>query len=249
MSCYQSSEPAAPESWWWCCCRSAEMGEAAGQFRSEEGVAAPPLLPSGQVQLMSSMMSSAGQPGTPQSWQGAASQYQQGFGQSSPHTYPYVYGYRYPHYDNSPYWYRGYPAQTSESDSEAPPPPQPPAIYPWMRETKSSRSSQFSSSSSFAQAQASSSSDKSEPQTGEMSPPQPGLSWLILLQVTATCRTARRPPRGPGRPTPAANWWSWRRSSTSTDICVDPGQWSGQLALYNCIPLPLTSSIRKQFIW
>ena len=179
MSCYQSCEPAAPESWWWCCCRSAEMGEAAGQFRSEEGVAAPPLLPSGQVQLMSSMMSSAGQPATPQSWQGAASQYQQGFGQSSPHTYPYVYGYRYPHYDNSPYWYRGYPAQTSESDSEAPPPPQPPAIYPWMRETKSSRSSQFSSSSSFAQAQASSSSDKSEPQTGEMSPPQPGLSWLI----------------------------------------------------------------------
>ena len=114
--------------------------------------------------LMSSMMSS---PQAGGSWPGTNPQYQQGFGQASPHTYPYMYGYRYPHYENSPYWYRGYPVQASESDSEAAHPPQPPAIYPWMRETKSSRTGQLSTSSSFGQ-QASSSSDKTESQTGEM---------------------------------------------------------------------------------
>ena len=73
--------------------------------------------------LMSSMMSSP-QAGT---WAGTNSQYGQGFGQNSPHTYPYMYGYRYPHYENSPYWYRGYPVQAPEAESETAPPPQPPA--------------------------------------------------------------------------------------------------------------------------
>ena len=132
------------------------MTDPARQLACEEG-GVPPL-------LMSSMMSS---PQAGGSWPGTNPQYQQGFGQASPHTYPYMYGYRYPHYENSPYWYRGYPVKSSESDSEAAPPPQPPAIYPWMRETKSSRTGQLSTSSSFGQ-QASSSSDKTESQTGEM---------------------------------------------------------------------------------
>ena len=135
-------------------------GDGVGALTGVPGVpGVSPLLPGGH------MMAGPGQgwPGTPQ-------YQQQGFGGSSgpgtPHTYPYMYGYRYPHYENSPYWYRGYPGQTSDSsEPEVASPPQPPAIYPWMRETKSSRSAQFSSSSSFAQA--SSSSDKSESQSGE----------------------------------------------------------------------------------
>merc|ERR1719438_669794 len=73
-----------------------------------------------------------------------------------------MYGYRYPHYDNSSYWHRGYPGPQADSDPEVPPsgpplPPQP-AIYPWMRETKASRGQGFTSGHS-------SSSDKSDTQT------------------------------------------------------------------------------------
>ena len=78
----------------------------------------------------------------------------------------------------SPYWYRGYPGPQTDTEAEVAPPgppaPPQPAIYPWMRETKSSRggggafSSQQSSASSYPQA-ASSSSDKSDTQTGQWS--------------------------------------------------------------------------------
>ena len=48
------------------------------------------------------------------------------------------------------------------------PPPAQPAIYPWMRETKSSRAQAFASQSSSSYPQpASSSSDKSDSQTQE----------------------------------------------------------------------------------
>ena len=139
-------------------------GQLAGEETEQSSDVVPPLLPAGH--LMSNMMPAGGS----QTWPGMASHYQQGFGQSSPHTYPYMYGYRYPHYENTPYWYRGYSSsQSGETEPETgpAPPPQPPAIYPWMRETKSSRSGHFSTSTSFAQA--SSSSDKSDTQTGEIS--------------------------------------------------------------------------------
>ena len=80
----------------------------------------------------------------------------------------------------SPYWYRGYSSQADTEGELSTPggaggagpsvPPQP-AIYPWMRETKSSRSQSFSSHQSSAtnypQA-ASTSSDKSDTQTGRV---------------------------------------------------------------------------------
>ena len=140
-------------------------GQLGGEETEQTSEVVPPLLPAGH--LMSNMMPGGGG----QAWPGVASHYQQGFGQSSPHTYPYMYGYRYPPYENTPYWYRGYSSSSQSAETEPEPgpapPPQPPAIYPWMRETKSSRSSHFSTSTSFAQA--SSSSDKSDTQTGETS--------------------------------------------------------------------------------
>ena len=148
-------------------------GQVTGGDETEQGseAAVPPLLPASH--LMSNMMAPPGAgagagAGAGQAWSGVASHYQAGFGQSSSAGYPYMYGYRYPHYENTPYWYRGYPSQSGDSEPEVSPAPpsQPPAIYPWMRETKSSRSAHFSTSTSFAQA--SSSSDKSDSQTGEM---------------------------------------------------------------------------------
>ena len=138
-----------------------------------------------------------------QSWSASSGQYQQqgaGFPQTT-HTYPYMYGYRYPHYtDNrslqwqslisiimfifSPYWYRGYPGSGDAESVELPPPlpAQPAMIYPWMRETKSNRSTagqSFSASqnSSNYQQTASSSSDKSDTQTGKF--------WYLVTQKWA----------------------------------------------------------------
>ena len=145
-----------------------------GEEGEETSGVVPPLLP--PPHLMSNMMAAGAgagpaHSGAGQTWPGVASHYQPGFGQSSGQTYPYMYGYRYPHYENTPYWYRGYQPQAGETEPEASPapPPQPPAIYPWMRETKSSRAAHFPTSTSFAQA--SSSSDKSDSQTGPIPPP------------------------------------------------------------------------------
>ena len=94
-----------------------------------------------------------------------------------------MYGYRYPPYEahTNPYnWYRGYTAQ-SDTEADLPPNSAPPtlptptpgpaqpAIYPWMRETKSSRSQGFASQSGINYPQAaSSSSDKSDTQTSKI---------------------------------------------------------------------------------
>jgi len=92
-----------------------------------------------------------------------------------PQPYPYMYpGYpagpsRYGYDAASAYsWYRGYPQQASDSahldTGETGGHVQQPAIYPWMRESKSSRSQSFSASQPSSFQQASSSSDKPDTQ-------------------------------------------------------------------------------------
>jgi len=91
-----------------------------------------------------------------------------------PQHYPYMYpGYpagpsRYGYDAASAYsWYRGYPQQASDPahlDSGETGHIQQPAIYPWMRESKSSRSQSFSASQPSSFQQASSSSDKPDTQ-------------------------------------------------------------------------------------
>lgn len=93
------------------------------------------------------------------------SQYQQQNFPQAPHGYPYPYGYRYPPYENSPYWYRGYTQQAPEASADVDLAPPQPAIYPWMRESKSSRSHFSAPSTNFPQA--SSSSDKSDSQPAD----------------------------------------------------------------------------------
>ena len=107
--------------------------QVSGEETEQSSETVPPLLPAGH--LMSNMMTAgagAGGGGGGQAWAGVSSHYQAGFGpgsgsgHSSAHSYPYMYGYRYPPYENSPYWYRGYPSQSVEAETEAPPAPPPP---------------------------------------------------------------------------------------------------------------------------
>ena len=93
-----------------------------GEEGEETSGVVPPLLP--PPHLMSNMMAAGAgagpaHSGAGQTWPGVASHYQPGFGQSSGQTYPYMYGYRYPHYENTPYWYRGYQPQAGETEPEA----------------------------------------------------------------------------------------------------------------------------------
>ena len=105
---------------------SGEAGELQGEGGDQAGLGAA-------AQLMA-----AG----PQPWP-VPHHYQAGvFPQPTSHHPPYYPPY--PPYYNSPYCYRGYTgAGAGESEPELAPPPPQPAIYPWMRESKSSRSAAF----------------------------------------------------------------------------------------------------------
>merc|ERR1719189_3493545 len=105
-------------------------------------------------------------------------QYQLGGTAGAQHYPPQPYPYMYPGYPSGPSrygydaasaysWYRGYPQQASDSahlDTGETGHIQQPAIYPWMRESKSSRSQSFSASQPSPFQQASSSSDKQDTQ-------------------------------------------------------------------------------------
>jgi len=106
------------------------------------------------------------------------SQYQLGGTPGAQHYPPQGYPYMYPGYPAGPSrygydaasaysWYRGYPQQATESghlDHGETGHIQQPAIYPWMRESKSSRSQSLSASQSSPFQQASSTSDKPDTQ-------------------------------------------------------------------------------------